>query len=258
MNIVVIGDIHTQASKLWKMLQDADLVTSEHQPTEKLRSPDTKLILLGDLVHAKSREQYSKLSNVNRYDEFNPEHLARAESAQAAFLAEVKALCDAVDPGQITILMGNHDYNAITDSQGPLRTDDISHLEWKEGYGSMLDPVLRDWIASWPFEHVIDDLHFAHVGPLKEHNTYDNGFYLENRRRWIYEDKDFLDDTPYRLGVYGHTPVRGGVNIASQGRAILMDSNGHKDEYSYLTIEVLEERYRLKMSGLFFDELVQR
>jgi hypothetical protein len=96
------------------------------------------------------------------------------------------------------------------------------------------------------------------VGPLKEHNTYDNAFYLENRRRWIYEDQDFMANTPYRLGVYGHTPVFGGVNTASQGRAILLDTNGRGDEYCYLDIQVSKDRYRLKMRGLFFDEMIQR
>ena len=45
------------------------------------------------------------------------------------------------------------------------------------------------------------------------------------------EDADLLAGTGYRLGAYGHTPVRGGLNLASQGRALLLDANGHGDEY---------------------------
>jgi hypothetical protein len=34
--------------------------------------------------------------------------------------------------------------------------------------------------------------------------------------------------------------------------------NGHEDEYSYLEIHVTNDRYRLRMRGLFFDEFIQR
>ena len=257
MYLVVIGDIHTQAAKLWKILRDAGFADAERRPTRRMQDPDVKLILLGDLVHAKSRERYGALTNLSNYDEYNPQHLALAEAAQTAFLREVKAFHDAVGE-RMVILMGNHDFNAVSSEQGPLRTDDISHLEWTQGYGGTLDPELRDWILTWPFEVVIEDIHFAHVGPLKEHNRYDGGFYLENRRRWIYENHDFIAQTPYRLGVYGHTPVRGGVNVASQGHAILLDTNGHGEEYSYLTVDTSEQNYHLRMRGLFFDEVMKR
>ena len=257
MHLVVIGDIHTQAAKLWTMLQSAGLADAKRRPTERFRDPNIRLILLGDLVHAKSREQYGALAGVRTYDEHNPQHLAKAEKAQVDFLREVKAFQDAVGERMI-ILMGNHDFNAVSDEQGPLRTDDISHLEWTNGYGSELDRELRTWISNWPFQTVIDDIHFAHVGPRAEHNRYDSGFYLENRRRWIYENRDFLAETPYRLGVYGHTPVRGGVNVASQGRAILLDTNGHGEEWCYLTVDTFEQNYRLRMRGLFFDEIMKR
>ena len=258
MRLVVIGDIHAQRDKFWTMLRKAGLANDERSPTDVLRGGDTSLILLGDLVHAKSRERYADLAHVHRFDEFDPRHIRRAESAQEAFLREVKAYQDALPDGAVTILMGNHDFNAVHPEQSPLRTDDVTHLEWKRGYGNDLAAELRDWILAWPHEHEVEGLHFAHVGPLEEHNIYDNAFYLENRRRWIYEERDFLEDTPHRLGVYGHTPVRGGVNIASQGRAILLDANGYQDEHCWLVIEVTEERYRLRMEGLFFDEWVQR
>lgn len=254
MRIVAIGDIHTQAEKLWTMLREAELLTEDYQATDALKDGSTQLVLLGDLVHAKSREQYARLTQLPRYDEFNPKHIAKAEAAQAAFLHEVKAFAESAAPN-VTILMGNHDYNAVNLRQGPLRTDDVAHLEWKD---KGLEPELKQWLESWPYEHVIEGIHFAHVGPLKEHNRYDEGFYLENRRRWIYEDKDFLAETPYRLGVYGHTPVRGGVNIASQGKAILLDTNGNADEYTFLEILIEKKSYRLRWRGLFFDERLQR
>lgn len=259
MQVIAIGDIHTQSAKLWRILEEAGLADSERRPSRRLlEDTDLRLVLLGDLVHAKSRERYAELARVRRYDEYNPRHLAKVEAAQATFLREVKAFQDALPEGRMTVLMGNHDFNAVSPEQGPLRTDDVSHLEWKEGYGGELDEELAGWIRAWPSELELEGLHFAHVGPLPEHNTYDTAFYLENRRRWIYEDRDFLDGTPWRLGVYGHTPVRGGVNIASQGRAVLLDTNGQGDEYAWLEIDVADKDYRLRMRGLFFDERIAR
>ncbi len=258
MNLYVIGDIHAQADKMWRILTEAGLADDDHLPTDKLLTGDVRVVFLGDLVHAKSRERYATLINVRRYDEYNPSHLQKAEAAQEAFLHQVKALHDAVPDDRMVVLMGNHDYNAVHPDQGPLRTDDVTHLEWKEGQGGELDETLRQWILAWPYELVIEGLHLAHVGPLEEHNTYDNDFYLQNRRRWIYDDQDFLEATNYKLGIYGHTPVRGGVNIASQGRAILLDTNGYQDEYVFLEVRIHEDRYRLRMHGLFFDEWVQR
>ena len=258
MRIIVIGDIHTQSDKLWRILLEAGLATEALEPSQSFLEDDSKLILLGDIVHAKSRERYAEIAGVLRYDEYNPEHLIAAEKNQEAFLKSLKAYYDRLPKDKMVVLMGNHDFNAIHQYQGPLRTDDVSHLEWREVSQRSLDEDLRDWIAGWPFEYTLEGIHFAHVGPLKEHNTYDNDFYLLNRRRWIYEDKDYLAETPYRLGVYGHTPVRGGVNIASQGRAILLDTNGYGEEYSYLEIVPLKNKYQLKMWGLFFDEEIQR
>jgi len=253
--LVVVGDIHAQEGKFWRILREAGLADEACQPTPKLRDPEVKLILLGDLVHAKSREAYGRLIGAESYDEFHPPHLRRAEAAQEAFLGRVKGFTERV-PGQVVTLMGNHDFSAVS-GEGPLRSDDLSHLEWQPLYGGALAPELRDWIRSWPYEVVFGGLHFAHVGPLSEHNRFDAGFYLENRRTWILEDRDFLAATPYRFGVYGHTPVRGGVHFASRGRALLLDMNGYGEEYGYLTVTLTGDSYHLKVQGLFFDEVVR-
>ncbi len=258
MRLVVIGDIHVQSEKLWHMLREAGLADAQNRPTDAMRDGSTRLVLLGDLVHAKSRQRYADLINVRRYDEYNPRHLERAEQVQERFLREVKGFADRVPGDHMTVLMGNHDFNAVTPEQGPLRTDDVSHLEWKPGYGNELDPQMRDWILTWPSELNVEGIHLAHVGPLPEHNIYDQSFYVENRRRWLQEERDFFDGTPYRLGVYGHTPVRGGVNVASQGRALLLDTNGHLGEYAWLEVDVQPDSYRLRMHGNFFDEVMPR
>ena len=258
MRIVVVGDLHTQERKLWRMLDEAGLRGDDGRPSDALRDGGTRLVLLGDLVHAKSRAQYADLANVHLFDEFDPGHLRRVEAAQEAFLRRVREFVSDAPEGAISILLGNHDHNAIDPEQGPLRSDDISHLEWKPGHGAEFPADLRDWVASWPRDVEIEGVHLAHVGPRPEHNVYDTDFYLQNRRRWIYEDEDLLIDTPYRLGVYGHTPVRGGLNLASKGRALLLDANGHRDEYAWLEIEVRERAYRVQLRGLVFDEVLDR
>ena len=129
----------------------------------------------------------------------------------------------------------NHDHNALTGAEGVLSTDDLAHLEWRPS-GRALPSDLRAWLATWPTELVVRGVHFAHVGPKPEHNRYDAGFYLEDRRDWILAERDVMAQTPYRFGVYGHTPVRGGAHFASQGRALLLDMNGVGNEYAYLTL----------------------
>ena len=258
MRLIAIGDIHAQFQKFWQIMIEANLCDRHHRPSKVIIEEDVQLVLLGDLVHAKSRERYSELTELQSYDEFNPQHLRKAEIAQEHFLHAVKDFQEAIPKGKMTILMGNHDFNAVNSQQGPLRTDDVSHLEWKGSSGNALQSCLLNWITSWPVELTLEGIHLAHVGPNAKHNTYDDGFYVENRRRWIYDDQDYLKDSPYELGVYGHTPVRGGVNIASQGKAILLDSNGFQDEYSWLEIQIHEGNYRLRMRGLFFDEWVHK
>jgi hypothetical protein len=85
------------------------------------------------------------------------------------------------------------------------------------GYGGELPADLRTWIASWPRELVIEGLHLAHVGPLPEHNTYDQGFYLENRRRWIYEERDVLEGTPYRSASTATRPCAAASTSPARG-----------------------------------------
>lgn len=255
MSIFAVGDLHAQADKFWRIVQEAGLADAAMRPTERLRSGgDAHLVLLGDLVHAKSRSRYAALLDLPAFDEHDPSHLRAAERLQEDFLRDVWAFASQAE--RVTVLLGNHDHNAIDDGQGPLRTDDVGHLEWKPQAGGALPPDLRAWIDTWPREVVIDGVHLAHVGPLPEHNVFDEAFYLENRRRWIYGDDDLVALAGYRLGVYGHTPVRGGANFASRGRAILLDLNGHGDEYGYLELQPIGDGYRARLRGLLFDGVV--
>lgn len=259
LHLIVVGDIHAQFDKFWLILQHAGLADEHRRPSAALRDPEgPRLVLLGDLVHAKSRARYSELCGVLLYDEHNPEHVGKAEAAQEAFLRAVLEFQESLPAGRMEILLGNHDFNVIDPDQGSLRTDDVSHLEWKAPNGAPFPADLKHWLSRWPRELVLDGVHLAHVGPKPEHNTYDNDFYLENRRRWIYEEGDALAKTPYSLGIYGHTPVRGGVSMTSRGRVILLDTNGHGDEFVYLEVRDHPDGYRLRMRGLFFDEIVAR
>jgi hypothetical protein len=255
MAIFVIGDLHAQADKFWAIVREAGLADADGRPSARLRSGgDAHLVLLGDLVHPKSRARYGALLGLSAYDEHDPDHVRAAERFQEAFLRSVQAFASEAE--RMTVILGNHDHNAIDDAQGPLRTDDVGHLEWKPQAGGALPDDLRVWIETWPREALIDGVHLAHVGPRADHNVFDEAFYLENRRRWIYADEDLVAQAGYRLGVYGHTPVRGGVNFASRGRAILLDLNGQGAEYGYLEIRPEGDAYRARLRGLVFDGLV--
>lgn len=258
MRLIVVGDLHAQEAKLWHVLAEAGVASEDRQPTPSLLDGEARVVLLGDLVHAKHRSHYGDLAEVGLYDEFDPMHLRRAERAQEAFLRRVRTFQESVPEESFVILLGNHDFNAVTPEQGPLRSDDLTHLEWKPGYGNALPDELHEWIAAWPREVEVEGIHLAHVGPREEHNIFDTDFYLQNRRQWIMDDRDHLADTPYRLGVYGHTPVRGGLNLASQGRALLLDTNGYADEYAWLEVRFSEDDYRLRLRGLVFDERIPR
>ena len=249
--LVVVGDIHAQVAKFWHILRAAGLLAHGHEPAAELVEGRTHLILLGDLVHAKTRPSYAALIGQRTFDEHHPPDVAKAEAAQEAFLREVRAFCERAQ-GNMTILLGNHDYNALNAGEGVLQTDTLPHYEWRTS-GRALPADLAAWLQTWPSELVVEGLHFAHVGPKPEHNRYDAGFYLENRRDWILEPRDVMAETPYRFGVYGHTPVRGGVHFASQGRALLLDMNGVGDEYAYLTITNSGGETGLELHGLFFS-----
>lgn len=247
--LVVVGDVHAQVRKFWHILRVAGLLDGDG-PAPELVDGTTHLVLLGDLVHAKTREHYAALIGERTFDEHDPPQVRRAEAAQEAFLRDVKGFCDRA-LGGVTVLLGNHDHNALTGEAGVLRTDDLAHLEWRAS-GRPLPENLAAWLATWPAEYTVNGLHFAHVGPKPEHNRYDERFYLEGRRDWILEPKDVVAETPYRFGVYGHTPVRGGAHFASQGRALLLDMNGVGDEYAYLVVTFGEET-KLELHGLFFS-----
>ena len=246
--LVVVGDVHAQVEKFWHILRVAGLLDGSN-PSSELINGTTHLILLGDLVHAKTRAHYAALIGEKSFDEYDPAQVERAERAEEAFLRDVKRFCDRAS-GNVTVLLGNHDHNALTGEEGVLRTDDLAHLEWRAS-GRALPEDLAAWLATWPSEYVARDLHFAHVGPKPEYNRYDERFYLENRRDWILEPRDLMAETPYRFGVYGHTPVRGGAHFASQGRALLLDMNGVGDEYAYLVV-TFGEPSTLELHGLFF------
>lgn len=249
--LVVIGDIHAQAEKFWQMLREAGLADADANPTPELSEGHTHLVLLGDLVHAKSRAHYAALIGEKSFDEYDPPQLGRAERAQEAFLREVKRFCNQASEN-VTLLLGNHDHNALTGAEGVLRSDDLSHLEWRAS-GRTLPDDLQLWLATWPSELLVNGVHFAHVGPKREHNRYDAGFYLENRRDWILSGENIMAETPYRFGVYGHTPVRGGAHFASQGRALLLDMNGYGNEYAYLTLTFEGDEIGLELRGVFLS-----
>lgn len=256
--VVVIGDIHAQEGKLWRMLVESGSMTSEGRPSALMESGRLVAVLLGDLVHPKSREAYAELIGVSEYVEFEAELVARAAAAQEEFLRRVRAFQDACPVGGLRIILGNHDHDALHPDEGPIQSDDVIHFEWKRDRSPPLAADLVEWIAGFEPEVVIDNLHFAHNGPLPEHNTYGDFFYREDRRRWIREDRDFLAEIGRDFGIYGHTPVRGGLTLASKGRAMLIDLNGQGEEYAFLKIDLGPRGRRMRLHGTILDAFIER
>jgi len=240
------------------MLAESGAMTPQKEPSALMEDGRLVAVLLGDLVHPKSREAYAKLIGVPEYVEVEAELVARAVAAQEEFLRRVRDFQDACPVDGLRIILGNHDHDALHPDEGPIQSDDVIHFEWKRDRSPLLAADLVEWIAGFEPEVVIDNMHFAHNGPLPEHNTYGESFYREDRRRWIREDRDFLAEIGRDFGVYGHTPVRGGLSLASKGRAMLLDLNGHGEEYAFLKVDLTPRGRRMRLHGTVLDAFIER
>ncbi|HHO58458.1 MAG TPA: metallophosphoesterase, partial [Oceanithermus profundus] len=110
--IVAIGDVHAEYGKLWQALRHAGAADAHYLPTPALRAGHLRVVLLGDLVHPKTREAYTRLTGLEPYDPRNPDHLARAAREQVRALRRVKHFVDQAG-GFVVVLRGNHDQAAL-------------------------------------------------------------------------------------------------------------------------------------------------
>ena len=219
---IAIGDVHAAWPTLWAALRDAHAADAAGNPTAPLLAGHFQVVLLGDLVHPKSRGEYARLSGVDGFDFANADHLARAAGAQIEQLERLKAFSDAAG-GNVHILLGNHDAAALGAAYLLGSGADVVHREFDARRGGVSLPQhLKSWFAGFARELWVGRLQFAHAGPLPSMAHYDDLFYADQQHKtWWRERPDLVRLSGAGFGVYGHTRMRGGVYLHGDDFAMI-------------------------------------
>lgn len=223
--IVAIGDVHAEYGKLWQALRHAGAADAQYQPTPALQTGQLRVVLLGDLVHPKTRQGYTRLTGLEPYDARNPEHLQRASREQVRALRRIQQFAER-SGGFVVVLRGNHDQAALDHKFLLGNASGIEHAEFDpERGGAPLPAPLAEWLGGLPKEFVIDGIHFAHVGPAPWLQEYDDMFYQSKEpKQWWFTHPDYLARSGYRFGVYGHTVMKKGIRVFGEHRFALIDA----------------------------------
>ncbi|MER3602822.1 MAG: metallophosphoesterase [Thermus sp.] len=222
MRVLALGDLHALFPTLWRILKKEGAATPELKPTEEVRTGRLRVVLLGDLVHPKTLEDYQLLTGLVPFDPENPNHLRAAARAQIRELSRLKRYQEEAQ-GHVSILLGNHDEAAVKGFP-LLGNRHLVHKEFHPEKGGLeLPEGLKAWMAGFPRELVLEGVHFAHVGPVPWLQTYDEAFYASSEAKtWWFLTPDYVERMGYRFGVYGHTPMREGLLIKE--RLALIDA----------------------------------
>lgn len=235
---IAIGDVHADWDTLWQALRAANCLGADGLPTPPVRTGTYQVVLIGDLVHPKSAAGYARLTGLDPFDPRDAEHLRRAVHAQVGPLEQLRAYQQAA-PHAVHIVLGNHDAAAL-DPQFLLGTGaGLTHPEFDPAHGGWpLPPQLQAWISGFPREVRVGGVQFAHVSPLPQHSHYDDLFYSDrSSKTWFRDTPEYVAMAGLAFGVYGHTPVEGGVQV-------------HRDERgrpSFALIDALHEREYLEV-----------
>jgi len=237
--VIALGDVHAEFERMWAALRSAYAADEQGLPTPPVREGRYRVVLLGDLVHPKTLEGYRRLTGLVDYNDRDPEHLRRAAMAQVGELLRVKRYLEAAK-GHAVIVLGNHDYAALTHELLLGNAYGIEHREFDPAYGGHeLPPGVASWIQGWPLAHEILGVQFAHAGPTPWLQSYDAFFYQSREAKtWWRERPEYVRRSGYRFGVYGHTPVDEIVVDMEKGFA-LVDA---LDRGQYLELMLDENR----------------
>lgn len=236
---IAIGDVHADWGSLWAALRAAYAVDAGGAPTAPLVAGHFQVVLMGDLVHPKSRADYARLAGKADFDFANADHLFLAARAQVQHLERLKAFTEAAN-GHVHILLGNHD-DAVLNTNYLLGTGaGIVHTEFDPARGGVhLPEHLRAWFASFARELRVGNVQFAHVGPLPSMAYYDDLFYSDHTHKtWWREQPDLVRLSGVRFGVYGHTQMQGGIYVHDDGEFAMIDALASRE---YLEIMVRPE-----------------
>lgn len=241
LKLIAIGDVHTCYRELWAALRAAGCVTRQGEPTPPLLQGRYQVVLMGDLLHPKTRGEYAALAGVDDFDFGDPEQLLAVARAQVRELERIRALAAAL-PGRLHILLGNHD-DAVLRRSFVLGTGGgLTHKEFEPTLGGVHFPQhLRGWFGSFLRELRVGSLQFAHVGPLPGMAQFDDLFYSNHdHKRWWTETPEYAEMARLSFGVYGHTAVSG-VQVFGAGNATvaMVDALPHRQ---YLELLVDPER----------------
>ena len=231
---VCIGDVHGRFDLLWAALRASFCADSEGRPTAPLKEGRYHLVLIGDLVHPKSREDYARLAAVEpgEFDHRNPEHLAAVAGRTVAEIRRVRSYLEECGDSA-TILLGNHDWVAVEPGQVLEMSDGLEHLEFDPARGGVALPDdLKEWFRGMPRELVVDGVQFSHAGPTPPMREFDMFFHADDEpRTWWRKKPHLVEDVGHRFGVYGHTVMPDGIYLDPQGRFAMVDALRGQGQY---------------------------
>jgi hypothetical protein len=225
LRVIAVGDVHANWPAFWRALQSAGLSDEDGNPSVRLLSGSSLVLLMGDLVHPKTPEDYARISGYRPFDDQNKEHLKAAADNQAYALRKLREFSFR-SGGHLKILLGNHDESALSHRH---RLKSGAHLQHREfdpsAGGTPLDPELRAWFLGFAREVVIGRTHFAHVGPLPSMSQYDDFFYADqDPRQWFLARPELVAECGWNFGVYGHNLMPGGIRMDRQHRFAMIDA----------------------------------
>ncbi len=212
--LVALGDVHGQWAQVWAALRAAGAADAMCEPTPALREGRIRVVFSGDLVHYKDEASYARAVGEARFNPRDPKQLRRAAKAQIRELHRLKAYLGRA-AGHVSVILGNHD-EAVLENRYTLATrGGLEHLEFSADRGGLeLPQELAAWFSSFPRERVLSGVHFAHAGPLPGMRSFDDFFYHDpDTKGWWRDKPELARQSGHRFGVYGHTPVAGGVYL---------------------------------------------
>ena len=246
--VVALGDVHDAFPMVWRALRASAAMTDEGTPSAVLEAGRIQVVLLGDLVHYKTREAYAKAIGEATFDPSNPEHLQRAADVQLRDVRRLHAFVEAAQ-GHVHVLLGNHDAAELEGTPRLSTRGGLPHDEFDPEKGGVALPTdVRNWLETFPREVVLHGVQFAHAGPTPSLQQYDDFFYGDaDTKRWWYEKPHWVRDVGFRFGVYGHTPMPEGVWIDQEHGLAMIDALGQGE---FLELMLDEERLDVHVARL--------
>lgn len=243
--VIAIGDVHGMWAETWRALKAAMVADANYQPTQPVIEGRFHVIFMGDLVHYKDADTYANVAGVESYDLNNPKHLKRAAKAQIRELYRFKDFVDAAN-GNVTIIYGNHDEDALYHDYGLATRGGLFHDEFNSEKGGIDIPDdLRAWFESFPREVIVHGVQFAHAGPLPAMQFFDDFFYNDrDTKHWWKEKPDLVNQARHRFGVYGHTVMPDGIHIDKENHFAMIDALA---QHQYLELFISEDKLNYRV-----------